>query len=401
MQFTHPIFLWALTGLSIPLAIHLLSRKEGQVIKMGSLRHLRETSTQQFKGIKLNEFFLLALRSLLIILLVFLISGLHLADRNKKWVVVEKGVEENPLAKKLIDSLVAQNYELHWLQEGLSRKNEFRKDEPINYWHAISQLQLQELSQVFVLSYSYLEHAKGSRPASGENIQWITFPASENTFIADTIQLSDKIVIRQGHSQADRTSFETALSSNTVTSTVSIKQLKSITIVNDKKYEREKIILKASLLAIAKTLPVNFIIEEAVADNTALETDWVIWLSEKKTKTTDSSNYLFYEPTIGGESIKRMAKNRWSISQKLNLENAHKTNFTLTLASLLVDEETKWNKISYQDRRLIPDQLLMRGTTSSALEASADSMPAFNRWLLILFLLILVIERMVSYQRNQ
>jgi hypothetical protein len=50
IQFAQPIFLWALTALAVPIGIHLLSRKEGKVVKMGSLRHLRETSTQQFKG---------------------------------------------------------------------------------------------------------------------------------------------------------------------------------------------------------------------------------------------------------------------------------------------------------------------------------------------------------------
>ena len=118
MQFSQPIFLWALAGLSIPLAIHLLSRKEGKVIRMGSLRHLRETSTQQFKGIKLNELLLLALRSLLIILFVFLISGLHWKDGVKKWLVVETGLEKNSSAKELADSLIGIDYDWHWLRPG-------------------------------------------------------------------------------------------------------------------------------------------------------------------------------------------------------------------------------------------------------------------------------------------
>jgi hypothetical protein len=78
IQFAQPIFLWALTALAVPIGIHLLSRKEGKVVKMGSLRHLRETSTKQFKGIKLNELLLLALRCLLIILFVSLLAGLSM-----------------------------------------------------------------------------------------------------------------------------------------------------------------------------------------------------------------------------------------------------------------------------------------------------------------------------------
>src|SRR6187401_594471 len=96
MLFANPIWLWALAGLLIPIGIHLLSRKEGQVIRIGSLRHLQETNTQQFKGIRLNEIVLLILRCTLIILFVLLMSGLSFERVNKseaKWVVIEKGLE--------------------------------------------------------------------------------------------------------------------------------------------------------------------------------------------------------------------------------------------------------------------------------------------------------------------
>jgi len=94
MNFFNPIFLWALAGLSIPVGIHLLSRKEGKLIKLGSLRNLQETSTKQFRGIKLNEIVLLSLRCLLIIILCLLLSGLYWNSSSvKKWVVVEKGLD--------------------------------------------------------------------------------------------------------------------------------------------------------------------------------------------------------------------------------------------------------------------------------------------------------------------
>ena len=104
MHFTNPLFLWALSGLAIPLGIHLLSKKEGKVIRMGSLRHLQETSTQQFRGIRLNEILLLVLRCLLIILFVFILSGLQLNSLKKtKWVVMENGLPRT--SSMIIDSL--------------------------------------------------------------------------------------------------------------------------------------------------------------------------------------------------------------------------------------------------------------------------------------------------------
>src|SRR6478735_8889858 len=96
MAFANPIWLWGFSALSIPLAIHLLSRKEGKVIAMGSLRHLKDANTQQFKSLRLNEIVLLLLRSLIIILLVLFLSGLQIHKTSKqKWVLVENELRDD------------------------------------------------------------------------------------------------------------------------------------------------------------------------------------------------------------------------------------------------------------------------------------------------------------------
>ena len=124
IQFAQPVFLWALAGLAVPIGIHLLSRKEGKVLMMGSLRHLRATSTQQFRGIKLNELVLLVLRCLLIVLFIFLLSGFHFgSEHNRRWLVVEPGLETNLAVKKNMDSLTAQGYEVLAAKEFPHGKN--------------------------------------------------------------------------------------------------------------------------------------------------------------------------------------------------------------------------------------------------------------------------------------
>ena len=98
MQLVNPIWLWGLTGLLIPVGIHLLSRREGKIIKIGSIRHLEETNSKQFKSIRLNEFFLLILRCLIITILVLFLSGFHFKSLEKsgKWLIVESGLEHDP-----------------------------------------------------------------------------------------------------------------------------------------------------------------------------------------------------------------------------------------------------------------------------------------------------------------
>src|ERR1700712_798811 len=97
IQFLHPAFLWGLSAIAIPVAIHLLSLKEGKVILIGSLRHFTGSPAKNSKSIRLNELLLLTLRILIIIWLVALLAGIYLTARftsPKKWLLIEKGIEK-------------------------------------------------------------------------------------------------------------------------------------------------------------------------------------------------------------------------------------------------------------------------------------------------------------------
>ena len=80
MQFVNAIWLWGLTGLIIPIGIHLLSRKQGKVIRFGSIRHLDETSTRHFRAISLTTCRLTAI--LFIFLLVLLLAESSTTRKN-------------------------------------------------------------------------------------------------------------------------------------------------------------------------------------------------------------------------------------------------------------------------------------------------------------------------------
>src|SRR5258707_10816615 len=118
-MFGNPAYLFALAGLVIPVVIHFLSRKEGKVIKLGSVRHVVETSTQQFKGIKLNEIILLLLRCAMVTVFSLLLSGLRCSYQGKeKWTIVEKGLAGLPHLQSVLDSLKNDGYSLRLLANG-------------------------------------------------------------------------------------------------------------------------------------------------------------------------------------------------------------------------------------------------------------------------------------------
>src|SRR6267142_2645375 len=177
-MFSNPSYLFALTGLVIPVVIHFLSRKEGKVIKLGSVRHVVETSTQQFKGIKLNEIILLMLRCAMITVFSLLLSGLRCSTQDQeKWALVEKDLASLPHLNSALDSLKNDGYSLHLLTRGFpDLKDSSENSEEINYWQLTEDLKTKNLSEAIVFSKNNIDHFKGKRVALPANVRWISQP---------------------------------------------------------------------------------------------------------------------------------------------------------------------------------------------------------------------------------
>lgn len=402
MQFAQPIFLWALAGLSIPIAIHLLSKKEGKVIRLGSLRHVRETSTQQFKSIRLNEWLLLALRCLIVVLWVLLLSGLQFDQtKNQQWLVVDKSVKNHPVAKKWTDSLQAQGFELHWLADG------FPTEEPangsINYWESISSLRQRELEKVVVLSSSGVEQFGGMRESLPASIQWITLPASEHRFVVEALQKSNNdYLIRLGTSSNDATEFETIRASSGIDS-VEIKNIvqQNVLIVADEAFEKDVRLLKASLEAIQEKLPIQLTIQQQNTVNyKSTSSNWLFWLSGQKAPASDSASVVFYNPKLGSAILKPVGSNQWALTKRLSISKIEEANFTLQLASILFPESEKWKNIRQHDRRSMPDSFLQSSVSSPPTSKSIFE-NRFNYYLFILLLVVFMLERWIAYRKNQ
>jgi hypothetical protein len=403
IQFAQPIFLWALTALAIPIGIHLLSRKEGQVLKMGSLRHLRETSTQQFKGIKLNEILLLALRCLLITLFVGMLAGFHWKDKGaKRWVLVEHGLENQQQVKTITDSLISDGYEWRWLQSGFPLQEQVSIGE-VNYWKLISELQNENLSKAIVFSRSNINSFNGLRPSLPVEVSWLSVSSDPNQFVLQTLKKDDQYLIREGYSTSDKTYFET-LQSNTLPDSLQVSEQKKLTIAiaHDEAHTQDLQIIKAALKAIEQTVPVIFLINEITPSQSSASADWIIWLSDSDFPAFDSLNYLILKPQIANELISRVKPHQWIINKRLTIEQARNENLSLKLANLLLYDSALVNRAEYYDRRMLSDSLIASGAEKESGIQNASLLPQSpNQYLVIVFLLILLTERVVSYARKQ
>ena len=127
MQFLYPIGLLALAGLIIPLIIHLWNVKQGKTLKIGSIALLGESSRASSKSFKINDWLLLVLRCLLLVLLAFLLAQPYLkkiiSGKNKTgWILVDKALLLHVFKthNKTIDSLIKQGYEIHDFNVGFT-----------------------------------------------------------------------------------------------------------------------------------------------------------------------------------------------------------------------------------------------------------------------------------------
>jgi hypothetical protein len=397
MSFTHPAALWALTGLAIPLVIHLLSRKEGKIIRIGSLRHLEETSTRQFKGIRLNELMLLALRSLIILAVVALMAGLQWTDSlSKQWVLVEPGLENNPLVKPTLDSLRLQGYEQHSLSTGFPTEHANDSSSHTNYNDLLHALASEALLDGIVFSFSNLSATLGTSVSLPPHIRWISVAASPKEFVLTRVQHTpDSVATRMGYTSSQETYFNTVLQPG-VARKADIPPTVSILLIHDEKYRYDAAIMRAALTTIEQSLPVTFVVKEKASSGEWY--DWCIALGGVGVPPK-GVHTLRLQVSPNRPLLHRVAVNEWELTKRLNPETAVQENLAIQLAGLLIPEQPLQKIAQQHDRRMMPEQMLWSPTPAEETNRMAQQAAAPFAWIFLIVLLIT--ERFLAYQRNQ
>ncbi|MCX2746121.1 BatA domain-containing protein [Mangrovivirga sp. M17] len=125
----------AFSALIIPLIIHLVNRRQGKILKIGSLKFLEGKEVQKARSIKLHEVILMLLRMVLILLLVFYfldpaVRGIKKVNfKPAEWIVgdslgVAEWLKKNPsdsVKKKLV--IREQNLKDHLMKKMIRWNN--------------------------------------------------------------------------------------------------------------------------------------------------------------------------------------------------------------------------------------------------------------------------------------
>lgn len=387
MQLINPTYLWAMLALAVPVAIHLLSRKEGQVMPMGSLRHLHETTSQQFRGLKLNEVLLLALRLILLLLLILWLAGLSwIKSEKEKWVVVDRSLMNQPLALELADSLVSRGYEWHWLADNFPRR-ELIPAPVTNYWSLMTDLKSKHLEHGIVLSANRAVDFQGEVVPLPDHIDWQTIEMPDTSGIAYQIPYPDRTVVRR----VNTSSVQTELVTDTLESAIDGPGIDSVrvAIITDKNHNEDTRLIRATIAALQK-LPA------LVTTSDQKNADWIIWLSNEKIPDVPTK-ILFSEYTSSDPLLERVSFSRWRLN-KLSTEAILRQNFTVQLADLLTSNPAISQAIdAYDRRRLLPPP-------SDEIRNAATYLPTeppVNAGLLILLVIVWMAERIIAFLRKQ
>lgn len=371
MTLLNPIWLWALGGLAIPVAIHLLSRKEGKTIRMGSIRFLTETATHKFSSIRINEMALLAIRSLLIMLMVLFLASVLITPQDsgaiKKWVVIEKGFENNNQLRNLLDSLQQDGYEIRRLATGFPLPDQDTVTQPPDYYKLSEDLSEQADVEAVVIAGNLASNFKGKRMGLPHNITWLSYPPTTAQNMATDLPSGDTI---------------------------------RILIAYDKEFQYDKKIMSAALQTLQPAAPANFIITETEVRNLNISgrTDWLIWLSTGSAPYIGKSLRFF--PDEIHELIIQNSRTEWILTKRLSEENAVEQHLAIQLMNMLFNEPIN-TAIRKNDKRTLPDELVwVKNDTPTFSQPSKAGQPA-DRILIVLIVLTFIAERVFAFYRKQ
>lgn len=394
MSVIHPLWLWGLAGILIPVAIHLLSRKEGKVIRIGSLRHLQDTTTRQFKSIRLNEIFLLILRCLLIALVVLLLAEpLSFQTATDRLVVVDPALETHPQVGPLLDSLIRAGYEKKEVTSLTNAGNELTTNEQL-----VSALAALPIGEAVVIAEDRWWRTSAFFTELPPNIRWIAIePTPTSGWLGAWRTTSDSVqVIRyqtQENStvfsgQAVRTPLPMVLSDG---DSIPIRERDTLHVqwVVDSSYQALQKRMQAAVEIIEKVEPYSIV-------NSDTQPDWIIWLSNREAPTTNVP--LLLTSNISNKRVlQQVAPNRWTIPADLSLEEMARQHFTIRLAQVFSPYDLT-ARIDSIDRRRVPESMRWKPVLRSFDSQARTPFPV--EWLLALVLILLITERYLSFKRQ-
>ncbi len=216
MTFSNPSFLWAALGIVVPLAIHLWSRKKEFIIKIGSIKLLKKSEPAHSSSIRPNEWWLLALRMLTILLLTFILAGPHLNTPVKNiplTYLVEPALLQSEKMEKLLDTLPvsATRVLANGFPEITDYDSKTSDKTPPKYWQLAQEMTSLPSDSIIVFTKALVSGIRGIRPHTDKIINFVIVEDDNHTskHVLAARRKSDSIELFTMVGDGKRLGFET------------------------------------------------------------------------------------------------------------------------------------------------------------------------------------------------
>ena len=432
MFFLNPTYLWALLGGIVPIVIHLWSKKEGKTIKIGSIQLLDESDSKQTSSIQINELWLLLLRIVLISVLVVLIAEPQIKRKITKvpvTYIVEPSLLQYEEVNTILDTIQTEG-SIRLLQSGFP---EFQND-PLHktatvtpkYWQLAKEMEALKTDSIVVFTNAFTSGIKGKRPQVNKNISWVILdPGKPIKNILSAVKKENTVQLLSVSSDDQHLSFEKELvaidgnqfkfnkEKDSVVFSANGKQEQhplitesplTILLFYEDSLSKEKTYVEAAFRAISKYLntPIDVHTVQNIDTINLDSFKTVIWLSKDVAPQT-SSTVLFYKPDDLSHSIieKGPSKEIFFLTKSLTTEHVVNEYFAEHLLAMLNLNEDLEEKIKGYDKRVLNTGELLPITEDFKQNKENSTILDISKWLWLLFILVLITERIVAKYRRQ
>ena len=435
MSFINPIWLYGLLGLSIPLLIHLWSKKEGKTIKVGSIQFFPESETRQSSKLHLNEIFLLILRSLIVALLVMLIAQPILISskkRDRTTVLIAPNLLQDEQIGAVLDTILSGDYNVKLLTAGLP---DYDADQTIHetdgdeYWQLMPEIENLASDEIIVFANNSLASFKGKVPTSSKQLNWYAIPPKNKVFqvlkatvfegeyhvlLGEFGEMETKVdrLTFTSQNEVDNLQFRSdngALQLKHISQenwvTIDEAELTNVSINYDEEFLVDAQLLAAAFRAIHETngipIQVDLVListEESASTNAEIQ----VWLTNKEVVYSNQGKTLIYSNIIYENSLIKLAdlSNQYWLTRRLTVANMTTDDLPEELVQNLFQDDELNEQISALDQRTIAAQMIKPISVAAGTNGAKEQL-AIPHYYWIIFMSLMAIERFVSSKRKQ
>jgi hypothetical protein len=417
MSFLNPIYLWALLGLLVPIAIHLWSKKEGKTIKVGSIELLRESESKQTSSIKPNELWLLLLRMLVISLVTLILAEPQLKLKSKNAAVtylIEPSLLKLEKASSILNS-IDDSGNIKLLMPNFPELTNINLENVTtktpNYWQLAEEMQNIASDSIVVYTKALASGFKGMRPSIHKNIEWILIDTEESIekLPIKATKIDTNVELLTMFSTDKNTSFEKILVKE---SDYDVADLEIVTenpvkilLFYEDVFTNDSRFLEASLSAASIHINRTFDITKTqeTQDLNFESFDVVIWLAKNNQVPNGINKLLEYKSDNLSNSliVESSTKNQFYLTTHLNTENSVENHLPEQLLNIL-DLNTGLNKVIQEnDKRVFSKAELLPTFSAVKAKNKSSNYLSISKWLWLILGITLLGERFLASYRKQ